>query len=220
MSEGPSERRRLIRRIRDLARTFLPPADATGSYSTEQYDRVSAFLLLTHAELEAFIESRCTHVANTAVKAWELDSVPRKAILGLIAFAHSGGQSAIPDESSGLSPTIREIVKDAKVAYSKTVSKNHGIKEKNLLQLLLPIGVRETDFPSGLLQEMDALGTLRGSHAHRNLGAKTPPDPLDSLNRVARVVFGLRKLDQIMLTMCDVPTIDSSDRPSPKQTLP
>lgn len=47
----------LAERIDDLHFRFVPPLDPTGTYSDAQYDAMSAFRLLVHAEIERFIES-------------------------------------------------------------------------------------------------------------------------------------------------------------------
>ena len=63
---------------------------------------------------------------------------------------------------------------EAKKAYSKTVHDNNGIKEANLIRLLLPVGLRESQFPQGFLPDMETFGTRRGDHALADSEAPSP----------------------------------------------
>ncbi len=198
---GPSDLRELVRRTRDLRSSFLPKPDPVGSYSSSDYDRTAAFLLLAHAEVEWFIERRCLDIASMAVTNWTIDSAPRSTLVALAAFSHAGGQSGLPDPGRSGPPQIREVIDEAKKAYSYVVNNNNGLKEENLLKLLLPVGLRESQFPSGFLADMNTFGTNRGDHAHKGIGARTPPDPVDALKLVTRVVLGLRRLDVQLLKL-------------------
>ncbi len=191
----------LVHRIRDLRSAFLPPTDPTGSYSAAEYDRTAAFLLLAHAEAEWFVERRCLEVAAAAVAAWSADSAPRSTIVALAAFSHSGGKSALPDPGRAGPPQIREVVDEAKRTYSTVVDQNNGITEENLLRLLLPLGLREFQFPTGFLVDMNTFGSHRGDQAHVGVGARTPPDPGDARNLATRIVLGLRRLDRHLLRL-------------------
>lgn len=197
---GPEDLRRLINRIRDLRATFLPDRDPVGNYLPADYDRIAAFLLLGHAEVESFIEQRCLEIASEVVAKWAADSEARSTIVALTAFSHRQGQSGLPESGAGRS-RIREVVDEAKKSYSAVVHKNNGIKEKNLLELYLPLGLRESQFPSGFLAAMDTFGTERGGFAHTGIGSQTPPDPVEALNRVTQAVVGLWRLDRHLLAL-------------------
>ena len=54
---------------------------------------------------------------------------------------------------------------------------NHGIKEKNILGLLLPVGVLETDLDPVWMGTMSSFGASRGVVAHTSAKrVQTPPD--------------------------------------------
>ena len=198
---GRQDIRRFVRRIQELRSAFLPAPDPTGNYSKPDYYRTAAFLLLAHAEVEEFLEQRCLEVASAAVAAWTVDSVPRSTIVALAAFSHAKGKAALPKPGQTGRPQIREVLDSAKRSYSLVVHKNNGVKEENLLNLLLPLGIRESQIPTDFLNAMNTLGSIRGGYAHRRVGAQTPPDPVDSMKLTTRVVCGLWRLDDHLLRL-------------------
>ena len=179
------EYRRLVRRVNELKRTFLPPVSPTGTYTDPEYDRVRAFRLLSHAEIEAYLEAICIRTVVAVESAWQADSVTRTAVLGLVAF--SEGVAGLPPEAlpTGRS-MIRGRVEEAKNRYT-TYAKvdNMGIKEKQVLRLLLPLGIREHEIGSTLTADLNTFGVQRGDHAHQAAAAQVPPDPSDTRTLLA-----------------------------------
>ncbi len=55
--------------------------------------------------------------------------------------------------------------------------------------------------PGGFLPDMNTFGSNRGDHAHQGVGHKTPPDPVDALRLVTRIVLGLRQLDRRLMSL-------------------
>lgn len=187
--------RSLVKRVVELSNAFLPPQDATGTYSRADYDRTSAFLLLAHAEIQSHIEENCRALAHAAVTQWEADSKPRAAVIALVAFAHADGEAAVPKSSDGTA-SIRRVVAKAKSNYSAIVHHNNGVKSKDVLKLVIPVGVRETSLSAGWLADMDTFGSSRGDQAHLGVGARRPPDPADARKLIARLLMGLRAVDR------------------------
>lgn len=187
--------RRLVARIKELKDTFLPAIDPTGTYSRSDYDRVRAFRLLTHAEIEAYLEDVCVSAASQVAAAWQADSTARSTLLALLAFS-DGVAKVPPDVMPTGQSLIRSRVEGAKDQYTKYAkTENMGVKEKQLLRLMLPLGIREHEIGATLAADLNTFGTQRGDHAHQSIAAQVPPDPGDTLVLVARIVWGLRRLD-------------------------
>lgn len=198
---GRQDRLALVLRIRSLRSFFLPPPNLTGTYSQAEYDRTAAFLLISHAEIEEFIEQRCLEIVDSVVDAWILDAKPRSTIVALAAFSHSDGENAVPKPDDTGPPKIRTVVREEKRSYSKAVNNNHGIKSENLLRLLIPVGIRESQLPTQFLADMNAFGASRGKLAHNRIAANNRPDPKDSRRLLTRLVLELRRLDQKLLAL-------------------
>lgn len=192
----PGGFRLLVRRIRRLRDALLPDLHPTGTYSDAEYDLVASFVLLCHAEVEWYLEQRCLEVVSAAVSAWLLDSKPRSTVIALAAFAPDSGPKWLPSPGQSGPPQIRAVISAAKRSYSQMVDKNNGVNETNLVALLLPLGIRESDLASTFLADMNAFGSRRGDQAHRGIGARSPLDPADAVALLTRILLGLRRLDR------------------------
>lgn len=171
--------------------------DPTGSYSERQFDRVRGFRLLAHAEIEACIEDLAMSAINSAYKAWKTDRKPRQCLLSLVAY-HDASLGAVPEtiQNGGSTTPLRERIDVARKDYVAWVrGKNHGVRERNLLKILLPVGVLESDLDSAWLQIMDSFGEDRGRLAHSARQIQQPPDPSDELRTIAAIVAGVKRLD-------------------------
>src|SRR5947207_710329 len=136
----------LERRVRELRVHLLPQKfDPTGSYSARIIDRARAYRLLTHAEIEACIEDLVLDVIDRQYKAWEIDRKPRTCLLAVVSFYADAKLSDVPET---LPPTLSKTtpgflkarLETARSAYKRRVAANNGIKERDILRLLLPVG--------------------------------------------------------------------------------
>jgi hypothetical protein len=75
---------------------------------------------------------------------------------------------------------------------------NHGIRERNLLSLLLPIGIDHNSLDPTFLANMDSFGKLRGAAAHTSSrsGVRSAADPADEFNRVLSLMQGIQVIDE------------------------
>jgi len=186
-------------RLSELRRYMLPAKlDPTRSYTPREYDRTRGYRLLVHAELEACLEDLVIGVANQACKSWTLDRRPRQCLIALLAY-YEGNLGAVPDEISNAGSSTKPLRTRLKVARDNYVTwvrmNNNGIRESNILRLVLPVGVLESDLDAGWLQTMDAFGSARGDTAHQALRTQQPPDPTAEYQTVQDIVAGFRKVD-------------------------
>jgi len=71
-----------------------------------------------------------------------------------------------------------------------------GVREENVLKILLPAGIREHEIDSAWLATIDSFGRNRGSTAHKAGRPQTPPDPAAEFQAVQSIVEGLTPLDK------------------------
>jgi hypothetical protein len=191
-------------RLRELRERFLPRKfDPTGSYSPRVIDRARAYRLLAHAEIEACVEDLARDLADTQYRAWETDRKPRTCLLALVSFYDSAKLPDVPEAmpaSLGRATPgfMKARIETARAAYMRRVAANNGVKEKDLLQLLLPVGVQEYELDRTWLATMDSFGSARGDTAHQSFKTQQPPDPASELALVGHVVAGLRKVDDVL----------------------
>lgn len=85
----------------------------------------------------------------------------------------------------------------ASLYISSIKNENHGIREKNILSLLLPIGFPTDKIDPLMLAEFGTFGKLRGEVAHSSPKVHTvkKPDPKQELDTVNRIVGLLKDVD-------------------------
>ena len=195
----PSSKRysQLKSRIGELRNHFLPPKfDPTGTYTKRQIDRTRAFRLLAHAEIEWYLEEIVVDTANKAFQSWQQRGLVTKPLISMVAY-FDGKLGRVPKNLSGSS----ELSLEDRIATSRNQfntyakSRNHGIKEKNILKLLLPIGISETEIDQTWLSTTHSFGRSRGEAAHFSNQVYNPPDPQNELNIVNQVITGLLQID-------------------------
>ncbi len=162
--------------IDELRRLLLPiEFDPTGTYTDA--DRVTActlfFRVLSHAEVEAYLEDRVLEIATTAKQAWENQRFVSVVSFHLIGF--SGMATDKPPETLSTSDpkkakhwVSRTAIDDR---FSKCVSEfhkrvrleNHGIKEKNILEMFIPIGFNMSKCDPLFLQTLTNFGEIKGT---------------------------------------------------------
>ncbi|MGK5532878.1 HEPN domain-containing protein [Streptomyces sp. URMC 129] len=194
----------LEERINDLRHCFLPRNfEPTGLYDETVYEHTRAFRVLAHAEFESFIEDRVIEVIDSAASKWRSNGEVSVILLAAMAFRES--VSSIPASLNEAAskrhkyPTLAERIEEARTDLHRYArNQNHGIKEKNLLRMLLPIGLQEDELDTTWLSDVDTWATARGDSAHKTAKLQVRPDPQKELNTVRRILEGFRDLDQQM----------------------
>jgi len=199
----------LEQELRNLKENFLPPQfSLTGDYSEREIALAVAYRVLAHAEIESYLEDRVLEIAQNALTFWNDDKKTTVTLVFLFAF--SGLTLDKPPDS--LNPVQRSQNLDDKVKFDNKLGKvfnsfrtavkdNHGIREKNILLLLLPIGIDSEDLDRIWLQEIDDFGKKRGEFAHQSASkykTSQPPDPQNELEMVERLLQGLTDIDQLL----------------------
>lgn len=207
----PSERfAQLEDQLATLRAHLLPDIfDPTGLYEQPEVisTRALSYRVLAHAEIETYFEDRTLEVVNSAREAWERKRFTSRVALCLTSF--SGREMRAPPD------TLQAPNENKKKAWTEHVDidarlgpiwaafhnyvrrENHGIKEKNLLALLLPIGLDHVKLDPGLLADLDSFGSLRGAAAHSSsrTSVKMATDPAEELRRVESLLGGIEALD-------------------------
>jgi uncharacterized protein YpuA (DUF1002 family) len=78
---------------------------------------------------------------------------------------------------------------------------NHGIKEKNLSNLLVRIGVDVTQINQTLICNMNSYGVVRGDLAHSTYKIHKLINPIDEKNIVERIISDLQSLDEDIMNL-------------------
>jgi hypothetical protein len=210
----PSERfLQLTAQLSTLRGHLLPnPFEETGLY--EDHEKVAAsalgYRVLSHAEIEAYFEDRALEIVNRARLAWENSSHISRVSLCLMAF--SGLTMALPPDSlqppsenkRRIWPDLLDLGRRLRPVFTEyntyVRTENHGIKEKNLLSILLPIGIEHSSLDPAFLVEIDSFGSMRGHTAHTSSRAavRRAVDPKEEFNRVESLLGGIEAIDRLL----------------------
>lgn len=201
--------RKLSGRLHSLRRNMLPATfSPTGDYSDRQLDRARGFRLLAHAEIEAFLEDIGLDKAKEAVDQWKASKKTNDALFCLVAHYHVGfdvsdedtlGEVFTLSSRKKVSAEIAEVASRALTQYGSIVSSNNGVKEENLLRLVLPIGVRKDDLDPTWITDLQEFGKKRGTLAHKSVSAHHPINPQQEWSDVKSLLVGLEVLDGLVL---------------------
>lgn len=191
------------RNITTLRRFMLPGSfDPTGLYSDRVHQRAAAFRLLAHAEFESYLEDAVIAHVRERVARWKRTRRPSVTIASLIAYDEAAGisptsllnppQKPAPTFDERLDETVRRF-------HSQVQDRNHGIREQNILSLVLPIGISTEKLDLDWIQLVDSWAQERGSYAHQS-GSKVQKklDPAREYSTAKRIVDGLREIDQLV----------------------
>ena len=192
--------RELRTNINQLRRYFLPSKfSPTGSYTERQFDRVSAFRLMVHAEIEWYLELVVFDTANKAYDNWINRHLVTEPLLAMVAYvdSHLGSvPTSLPQTSNrDLDSRIWKSL-DWFNSYVRETRGNNGIRAQNILKLLLSVGVSEADIDPIWLTTTDDYGKLRGTVAHSSKQVYSAPDPREELNKVNKIIDGLLPFDE------------------------
>lgn len=200
--------RDLSKELTRLKKQFIPKISPTGIYSDRQLALTVGYIVLAHAEIEAYLEDRVWEVVINAKKDWDAGKT-RRTLICLLAF--SGETMDEPPDT--LSPTkgnktvqpekikISEKINKAIKGFKKVIKQNHGVKEANILALLLPIGIDSDDLAPGWLATLNSFGEKRGLVAHSSATSyrrDQPPDPATELSTVNQITEGLLQVDALI----------------------
>lgn len=193
----------LSREISTLRKHFLPDLfDPLGAYRNSHRVQAftRAFLVLSHAEIESYLEEWAREIARASEVLWTSSHKITEPLAFL--FATLSERLEIPVTLAGpKGKDSPQRLADASVKlfqrYYKQIKDNNGIKEKNVLALFAPLGIPAVALGSTLLPNLDSLGTLRGAHAHQSAKAvPTVLDPETEYNRVNALINELVVLDE------------------------
>lgn len=200
----------LCARIKELRRCLLPSRFSKfGVYgdTARVTVRSLSFRVIAHAEIESYFEDRALEIASTALTAWTTHNHVSRTTISLLGF--SGHQMTPPPdtlEAPGENQRkawpekvrIEVRLKNAVDAYVRYVRvDNHGIRERQILAMLLPVGVAPSDLDPLAVANIDNFGRLRGETAHSSTAGQLTVgiDPEAEFRTVQEIVSQLAPID-------------------------
>lgn len=198
----------LVGELNALRQHLLPKEfEPTGDYPPEVLTRALAYRVLVHAEIESYFEERVLDVSRENIRRFLEVGEVRRALVSLMAFSGMTHETP-PDSLAPEQPNqakqwphkieLAERLLMAMNAFDAVVRRNHGVKESNLLKLLLPVGVAVGELDPVFLANMNTFGENRGAAAHSSgamLKTRQPPDPEQELRSVQEMLKEVQRID-------------------------
>jgi hypothetical protein len=182
----------LLSRLGSLKVHFLPAQfNPIGKYSRREYDLARGYVVLAHAELEAYIEDRATEIAKRAENSWQTKG-RHSQVIRKICTSHTlrSNQPWLPFTKDP------KRIASALQGYKALIDSNHGIKEVNLLRLIFPLGIQYQSVDAGLLDDLETFGSFRGGIAHSSIKTQQPIDIEGQYKKVEAIIKRLKVLDR------------------------
>lgn len=179
-----------------IERTFINfPYSPAGNYSDPQLLNASSYILLIHAEIESYIEARVEEHIQFAQRLWLTNRKPTRSLAAFCVYF--SGTPVLPTEHDPQKDEYGAIVVKAIRSATSKLGSNHGIREKNVMQLLQMIGYDVQTIDPLLIAELETIGSLRGEHAHKSSAyhLATRFDPFDVTKKIARLIQLLEIFD-------------------------
>lgn len=164
-----------------------------GGYTERQLSQAAAYTVFAHGELEYFLEDWASEI---------LDAIARKGfgpgfspMVGhLLAYRPPLTMpSQIPANNAW------QTQAGSAINFHRTaIRSNHGISERYVRALLMPLGVDVMAINPILISDLNAFAKIRGDHAHqsRRLHLGQQFDPFDRLAKVNNIYSLLLALDE------------------------
>lgn len=164
-----------------------------------------AYKLLAHAEFESYFEDIGREIALKAIVAWKKDGRVSLTLLCLIAFQERMMEPP-PPSLSPPQPNLagkwkeklyyQQKIQQAVDNYNTAVAKNHGIKEGNILNILLPVGLNPDKLDPLSLTNFSNFGQDRGKIAHSSTQLASMLNPADERSIVNSLLEAVEEIDR------------------------
>ncbi len=178
--------KQLIRRIAQIETQYIPAIRPTGDYSKKEQDDLRALLFLVHAELESYFEEVAEHKVKATFINWKSTKRKSNILIALPAFV----------ETKSTDNSLENRLQGSFSGYMQILKDNNGIKEPNLLKILLPLGIEYHNIDSTWLGIMSSFGSKRGDVAHKTAAVQSPLDPLTIKNDIQLILAQITLLDE------------------------
>jgi hypothetical protein len=189
------------KRIGALRQLLLPKLfDPLGNYSKREavQTKTKGFVILAHAEIEAYLEGSARDVIHYSEMKWKTDGRAAQPLVLLLACSQKhpepyfGKKGVLADPLAKFHKHCEKVIAD----HYKAISDNNGVKEQNVLKMFCPLGLAHSDLSATLLPLLDSFGSLRGVHAHDPIKSVAQIiDPETEYKAVSNLVQELKSLD-------------------------
>lgn len=141
-------------------------------------------------------------VLKRAEKKWDEKKRMSKVIAGLLAYRNNKSIN-LPENphEQGKKSRLDYLIKQSIHFHRSSISRNHGVKPKNISELFLPLGLDPDNIEEALTIQLANFGKRRGALVHSSSQVSLPNvrDPFDDeLSDVEFLLEELKKFDSVV----------------------
>lgn len=184
-------------RIDFLETNILPPIKVNGNYTKKESDFIRSYVILAHAEIEAYFEDIASTKVKKALNDWRINRKKSNCLLAIMSFCAEeiNWENIKCEQKEKFDFRVNKTV----THYINKLNSNHGVKAKNLFNILLPIGVEVSEIDDIWLSTMDNFGATRGVFAHSTISTQTQIDLVTERNNLRNnIIPEISNLDKIV----------------------
>jgi hypothetical protein len=175
-----------------LKELYLDDGNVSGVPTPRQQEMARAFCVFLHAEFESYFEGVCENLIQDAIQLLNNNSFNLVQI-GMVAYSNLEDGSSKGDAISGRKTRdIKTRLHKIKESMIKDIDDNHGISQKYLSKLFVPLGLTKESIDPTWVAEIDDFASTRGIFAH-----KTRATPLLKVGSINPIEY-LRKAERII----------------------
>lgn len=185
----------LIQAHNSLKALYLVGRQGTVASPAEQ-EFARCFIVFMHAEIEYYFERVCIRIL-AALKSQLATNQVSQAHIGILSYAKiekgepfTAGEFLAGTKARKSLGRIYKAIGD----HIKIVDENHGIRQKYLAPLFVPLGLTNENIDPDWIGAIDTVAEKRGAFAHKSrMTGEGRPDgiePTDFDEYVNRVIFG------------------------------
>jgi len=191
----------LSKRMNVLKRRFITAKVKKNPTTFYSQDFMKSFRILFHSEIEYYFESIAIKKVEKSLSLWLHDQTINATLLGIMAFSRNFLPN-VPRKLSEISNRndlnfrIHSTVKWYKDLIEKS---NNGIKENNIIPIIVPLGIDYTKINQELLSALTTYGSKRGELAHVSYAKVINiMDPSDEIQATELIVTEIKILDELL----------------------
>lgn len=196
--------RDLETRVDSLTGKFMADQIAGEAADPANYvpdiDRLAAFRLLAHAEIEDFLEAKAREGLNKLKEGVMAQSMTVRGVLGIFPLACAVGiqvSVAWPYDFTAFRDEARRVLREAETA----IVKNNGVKGGSFFLLSLMSGKFPDEVDQSLGFSLTSYGKSRGDVAHRSAArVQTMQAPSAEVKAVSDLVLALATYFEVRST--------------------
>lgn len=196
--KSPTEHLSALRKSIKQARTIVSRVPAERSETDLHHLKVQAFIMLTHAALEEYLENLGRSVAIEARRSFSKDGQITHSLVSLVAskLIDDLPEKSKKNLSKDLISNLDSFSKEAVNRYEDVLKDNHGIRHHNQSKILIPIGVDPEKTDVITANTLDSYGAWRGSLAHTFSLIRTEHTLGDTNKNLSVILDGLETFDR------------------------